>query len=227
MRDFAKFSVEGHVKIFNKTTNNIVLETHNDILYGNMSMALGHSLIGNTKNFLSYIAFGDGGAYVDTTGIIVYKPSLGGVDSAAKNPTANLYNTILVKKLGNDYTGSIGSGNSDATVPPEDYAVPYEDIVVDLILEYDEPANTSPTGSMVFNEIGLFAGSVGDDALFPGTSTTTNAEVEDFILQLPNFSTAPGVKSKIMLTHAIFTPIEKTITDAYQITYTLRIQIYL
>jgi hypothetical protein len=225
MRDLVKYSVEGHIKIYNKTTKSVVLDTHNDILYGNMSMALGHSLIGNTKNFLSYIAFGDGAAYIDGTGNIVYKVSLGGVDSAAKNPTANLYNTLFVKKLGNDYTGSIGSGNSDANTPPEDYAVPYEDIVVDMTLDYDEPSNT--TGSMIFNELGLFAGSVGDDALFPGDSTTSTTEVEDFIFQLPNFSTAPSVKSKIMLTHAIFTPIEKTSTDAYQITYTLRVQIYL
>ena len=96
LQDFLKASVQGFVKIIDKDTREVLVDTHNDILYGNMSTALAHALIGNPESFLYYMAFGNGGAYVGPTGTISYKPTLGGPNSLVKNPTANLYNTILL-----------------------------------------------------------------------------------------------------------------------------------
>jgi len=247
--DSIRGSIQGFVKIIDKESGEVIVDTHNDVLYGNISAALAHSLIGNSGSFLAYMAFGNGGAYVGPTGIISYKPSLGGAGSLAKNPTANLYNTIFVKKLSNDSTSS-GSYNplSRAFIPTEDFATNYEDIVVDVTLGYSEPptgltpsnsiqqlpldnsdfigtpdvmtGNFSPN-TLVFNEIGLFAGS---DNLFAGGFTQTVSDVNNFVTQGVNFSNTPGAHSKLMITHVIFHPVQKSANRSYEIIYTLRIQ---
>lgn len=250
MQDFIRGSIQGFVKIIDKTTGEVLVDTHNDVLYGNMSTALAHALIGNSDSFLYYMGFGNGGAYVGPTGTISYKPSLGGPGSLIKNPTANLYNTIYVKKLSNDSTDTPDYDPlSRAYIPAENYATNYEDIIVDVTLGYSEPpvGITSSTNiqqlvldnstfigtslatpsltfdpnTLVFNEIGLFAGS---NNLFAGGFTQTVSDVDNFVSQTPNYSNVPGTKSKLMLTHVIFHPIQKSANRSLEIIYTLRIQ---
>jgi hypothetical protein len=255
MFDFIRGSVQGFVKIIDKDTGEVLVDTHNDVLYGNLSAALAHALIGNSNSFLYYMAFGNGGAYVSTTGSISYKPSLGGAGSLIKNSTANLYNTVYVKKLSNDSTDTLSFDPlSKAYIPTENYATNYEDIIVDVTLSYSEPpvgitaattiqqlaldnsafvgsttsnavvsnqTTTSTPNELVFNEIGLFAGS---DNLFVGGFTSTEADVNNFINQTSNFSNLPGTKSKLMLTHVIFHPVQKSANRSLEIIYTLRIQ---
>lgn len=250
MQDTCRASIQGFVKIIDKETKEVLVDTHNDVLYGNMSVALAHALIGNANSLLYYMAFGNGGAYVGPTGTIQYKASKGGPTSLVKEPTANLYNTIYVKKLSNDST-SVANYNqlSRAYIPSEDYATNYEDIIVDVTIGYSEPPvgitsayvtqsqidNSSFVGTsvpdetpttfssdtLVFNEIGLFAGS---DNLFLGGFTQTVADVNAFVAQTPNFSNVAGTKSKLMLTHVIFHPIQKSANRSLEIVYTLRIQ---
>jgi len=250
MQEFIGYSIAGHVKVLDKETREVLVDTHNDVLYGNMSTALAQALIGNSNSFLYYIAFGNGGAYVGPTGTISYKKSFGGPDSLIKDPTANLYNTIYVKKLSNDATSSVDYNElSKAYIPTENHATNYEDIIVDVTIDYTEPpvgitastiiqqtsldnstfignastvtSSTFDPNTLVFNEIGLFAGS---SNLFTGDFTQNTTEVSDFVTQTPNFSTAPGTKSKLMLTHAIFHPIQKSANRSLEIIYTLRIQ---
>lgn len=251
MQDTCRASIQGFVKIVDKETKEVLVDTHNDVLYGNMSVALAHALIGNANSLLYYMAFGNGGAYVGPTGTIQYKSTLGGPGSLVKNPTANLYNTIYVKKLSNDST-SVANYNqlSRAYIPTENYATNYEDIIVDVTIGYSEPptgitsayvtqtqidnssfvGTSTPSGTppttfnpdtLVFNEIGLFAGS---DNLFLGGFTQSVADVNAFVSQTPNFSNVAGTKSKLMLTHVIFHPIQKSANRSLEIVYTLRIQ---
>jgi len=251
MQDFIKCSIQGFVKILEDGV--VIRDVHNDVLYGNMSAALAHALIGNPNSFLYYMAFGNGAAYVGPTGTISYKPSLGGPGSLIKNPTANLYNTIYVKKLSNDATSPTDfDTTSEAYIGTENYAVNYEDITIDVTLGYAEPpvglipataitqlsidnstfVGTSTTtnsgtatsfdpNTLVFNEIGLFSGS---DNLFTGGFTSTITDVDNFITQTPNFSNVAGTKSKLMLTHVIFHPVQKSANRSLEIIYTLRIQ---
>lgn len=236
-------SVQGFIKIVDKDTGEILVDTHNDVLYGNMATALAHALIGNPSSFLTYIAFGNGGAYVSSAGSIVYKPSIGGAGSLIKSPTANLYNTVYVKKISNNSNTLAGGLLSSASITPAPLSANYEDIVASITLDYDEPApglgitqseidnstfvgSQSSTGglsdpdSFVFNEIGLFAGSTN---VFVPDATETPTEVNNFIAQ-PSVLTPPASKSKLMLTHAIFHPIQKSRNRSYEIIYTLRIQ---
>ena len=219
-----------------------------------MSIALAQALIGNSDSFLYYMAFGNGGAYIGPTGTISYKPTLGGPSSLPKNPTANLYNTVYVKLLSNDSTNpALYDNTSDAYIAPENYSTNYEDIVVNVTIGYSEPpvgitastiiqqtaldnstfvgssstnstnpnSNAVAPNTLVFNEIGLFAGT---SNLFSGGFTQSTADVENFVTQTPNFSTTAGTKSKLMLTHVIFHPIQKSANRSLNIEYTLRIQ---
>jgi hypothetical protein len=249
MLDFFRGSIQGFVKIIDKETKEVLVDTHNDVLYGNISAALAHALIGNSESFLYYMAFGNGGAYVGPTGTISYKPSLGGASSLVKNPTANLYNTIYVKKLSNDATDTVDYNTlSKAYIPTEDFATNYEDIIIDVTLGYSEPpagittsgvitqslvdnsnfigtsastSGASTANELVFNEIGLFSGS---NNLFVGGFTQTTTDVNNFVNQSVNFSNVAGSKSKLMLTHVVFHPIQKSANRSLEIIYTLRIQ---
>lgn len=250
MQDLIRASIQGFVKIIDKTTGEILVDTHNDVLYGNMSTALAHALIGNSNSFLYYMAFGNGGAYVGPTGIINYKATRGeGAASLVKNPNANLYNTIYVKKLSNDATDRASYNvKSTAETAPEDYATMYEDIIVDVTIGYTEPpigiigaditqtaidnstfvgtsagaaATVFNPSNLVFNEIGLFAGS---NNLFVGDYTSTVSDVNNFVTQGPNYANTPGSKSKLMLTHVVFHPVQKSANRSLEIVYTLRIQ---
>lgn len=250
MIETVRASIQGFVKITDKDTGEVLVDTHNDVLYGNMSAALAHSLIGNSNSFLYYMAFGNGGAYIGPTGLVSYKPSLGGAGSLIKNPTANLYNTVYVKKLSNDATDAPNYNQlSRAYISAENYATNYEDITVEVTLGYSEPPigispsttiqqlpldnstfiGTSETSlatdfspnTLVFNEIGLFAGS---NNLFVGGFTQNITELNHFIQTTPNFSNTPGAESKLMLTHVIFHPVQKSANRSLEITYTLRIQ---
>lgn len=249
MLDKISASIQGFVKIKDVATGEILVDAHNDVLYGNMSAALAHSLIGNSNSFLYYMAFGNGGAYVGTTGTISYKPSQGGAGSLIKNPNANLYNTVYVKKLSNDSTDTPSYDNlAKAYIPSENFATNYEDIIIDVTLGYSEPpigittsstiqqlaldnssfvgTSAATTGNfdpntLVFNEIGLFAGS---NNLFSGGFTANTSDINNFITQNVNFSNAAGTKSKLMLTHVIFHPIQKSANRSLEIIYTLRIQ---
>jgi hypothetical protein len=187
-------------------------------------MAVAHSLIGDSSSFLAYMAFGNGGAYISGPGNVLYKPTLGGTTNVIKNPTANLYNTTYVKKISNGATDDTNRTDSRAYIPSENYAVSYEDIIVDVIINFSEPPPAlSPIApnTISFNEIGLFAGT---NNLFFGGYTQTQADIDNFVSQTPNFSDASGSKSKIMLTHVIFDEVEKLATNSIEIIYTLRIQ---
>jgi hypothetical protein len=251
MLDKIRGSIQGFVKIIDKDTKEVLVDTHNDVLYGNISAALAHALLGNSNSFLFYMGFGNGGAYVGPTGTIAYKPSLGGAGSLIKNPSANLYNTVYVKKLSNDATGTPDYDQfARAYIPSENYATNYEDIVADITIGYSEPpvgvlpsatiqqlsidnspfvgtslissANTTLSpNTLVFNEIGLFAGS---NNLFTGGFTSNVTDVNNFVSQGVSFTNTAAAKSKLMLTHVIFHPVQKSANRSLEIIYTLRIQ---
>lgn len=249
MQETVRGSIQGFVKIIDTATGEILVDTHNDVLFGNISTALSQSLIGDANGLLAYMGFGNGGAYVGPTGTITYKPSLGGPTSLIKNPTANLYNTVYVKKLSNNSTPAVDYDElSKAYIPAENLSTNYVDIIADVVLGYAEPPtgitasttinqlpldNSSFVGTsvqtsgafdpntLVFNEIGLYAGS---DNLFVGGFTQTTTDVSNFVNQLDTFPATVGSKSKLMLTHVIFHPIQKAANRSLEIIYTLRIQ---
>ena len=66
--------IQGHIKIFNPVTGEILQDKSNAIHYENMSEALAQSIGNKGTGVIESMAFGNGATAVDTTGIITYLP---------------------------------------------------------------------------------------------------------------------------------------------------------
>ena len=186
--------VEGHIKIWDPTTGEVIVDKRNAIHYENFSEALALSVGNQQQGWIHEMAFGNGGTSVDPTGVITYLPT----NTTGSN--AALYNQTYYKVVD---VNSIY--NSDPTRNKiEVRHVPgtvYTDVLVSCLLDYGEPADqaafdnsTSLADSYVFDELGL-------------KSYTPN-----------------GVDAGKLLTHVIFHPVQKSLNRIIQIDYTVRIQ---
>jgi len=149
------FNIEGHIKIFDPENGQVFVNKRNAIHYENMSMALASSIANYGQGTIYQIAFGNGGTYVDPTGIITYlTPNTVGINSS-------LYNQTFVKVVdGNSVANLDPTRNNIQTVHTTGNN--YTDIVVTCLLDYGEPtgqgAFDNATGFndlYTFDELGL------------------------------------------------------------------------
>ena len=228
MQDKTTINVFGDIKIIDKETREVILEKSNAVHYGNLSTVIADALTGNRNSFITYMAFGNGGVIVDSTGTIIYrKPNT----SLAKNPNAQLYNTTYIQRMTNN-ADDITLNSGEVSVPGGN-TLNYEDVVAQIELEQGFPsgqlatdsatASTSvqldggvdssdATATYVFNEIGLY---VGEKSI--SLDYNNSPEVSTI-----NFLNNPTTQ---MITHVIFHPIQKSQNRTLEITYTLRIQL--
>ena len=64
--------LQGHIKIHNPESGEILVDKRNAIHYENMSISLAESLANQGQGMVYSMAFGNGGTSVDPTGIITY-----------------------------------------------------------------------------------------------------------------------------------------------------------
>lgn len=154
LADNTKMNVEGHIKIIDPDTGDIIVDKRNAINYINFSLMNVRSLA-NQKTGLYGIhkmAFGNDGVSVDPFGEITYKtPKTNGT-------LGSLYNQTYEKNIQND-------PNSDSDNNIQYYHTTgnnFSDIVVTATLNYDEPQGqptddqtSSITNDFIFNEIAL------------------------------------------------------------------------
>ena len=80
--------LQGHIKIHNPETGEILVDKRNAIHYENMSIALADSLANQGQGFVSSMVFGNGGTSVDPTGIITYlSPNSTGTNASLYSQT--------------------------------------------------------------------------------------------------------------------------------------------
>ena len=229
MLDNITTKIIGHVKIVDKHTREVLVDKDNAVHYGNMSSVIADALTGNRNSFITYMAFGNGGVIVDSTGTIIYrKPNT----SLAKNPNAQLYNTTYVQRMTNN-ADDITLNSGEVSVPGGN-TLNYEDVVAQIELEQGFPSgqlavdsatastavdpgtgevsSADATATYVFNEIGLY---VGEKSI--NLDYNNSPEVSTI-----NFLNNP---TTVMITHVIFHPIQKSQNRTLEITYTLRIQL--
>ena len=89
-QDQSGVMMEGHIKIFDPETGEVLVDKRNAIHYENMSQALANSLANKTTGFVHEMAFGNGGTSVDPTGIITY------LTPNSTGTNATLYNLSLI-----------------------------------------------------------------------------------------------------------------------------------
>lgn len=185
---------QGHIKIFDPQTKEVFVDKRNAIHYENLSEAIAQSLSNKGYGFISEMHFGNGGTTVDPTGVITYLPT-----------NTNLLNADLYSP---QYYKIVDDTNVANTDPERNRIVInhipgqiYTDIVVSCLLDYGEPAGQAAfdnsqdlNGQFVFDELGLRA-----------------------------YSTLGAGQGKL-LTHVIFSPVQKSLNRLIQIDYTVRIQ---
>jgi hypothetical protein len=194
------FSVKGHITITDVTDKEnpvVLVDKDNSINYENMSEAIADSLSSRGYGEIYQMAFGNGGASVDETGVITYLPP----NTTGQN--AALYNQTYAKIVDDTSLFNLDPTRNKMTVYHTTGKV-YTDIVVQCLLDYGEPAgqaafdnSTQTDSSYIFDELGLLANY--------GTDENGNVITR-------------------LLTHVIFHPVQKSLNRQIQIDYTVRVQ---
>jgi hypothetical protein len=155
MKENAKPTVEGFLKIFDPSTNEIFFEGSNAIHFENMSEALAQSLSNKNLGHIYQMSFGNGGTSVDPTGTITYLPA----NTTGQN--ADLYNETFQKVVDDNSLTNTDTTRNNLTVLHTSGKV-YTDILVSCLLDYSEPTgqqafdnSTDLDGEYVFDELGL------------------------------------------------------------------------
>ena len=191
------YQIEGFLKIHDPNTGEILVDKKNAINYENMSEAIADTLSSRGYGEIYEMAFGNGGASVDETGVITYLPP----NTTGQN--ASLYNQTYTKIVDDTSVFNLDPTRNKMTVSHTTGKV-YTDILVQCLLDYGEPAgqaafdnSTQTDGEYVFDELGLLANY--------GTDNDGNVITR-------------------LLTHVIFHPVQKSLNRQIQIDYTVRIQ---
>jgi hypothetical protein len=187
-------SIKGFLKIYDPVSKEVFVDKQNAIHYENMSLSLAESISNKSTGFIYEMHFGNGGTTVDPTGVITYLPTNTNVQNA------DLYNPTYSKIVDDTNTA-----NSDPTrnsvLPRHTPGQLYTDILVSCLLDYGEPSGQAAfdnsqdlNGDFVFDELGL-----------KGYNINTQGTGR-------------------LLTHVIFSPVQKSLNRLIQIDYTVRIQ---
>ena len=191
------YKVEGFLKIYDPNNGEVLVDKHNAINYENMSEAIADTLSSRGYGEIYQMAFGNGGASVDETGVITYLPP----NTTGQN--AALYNQTYAKIVDDTSVFNLDATRNKMTVTHTTGKV-YTDILVQCLLDYGEPAgqnafdnSTQTDSSYIFDELGLLANY--------GTNNDGNVITR-------------------LLTHVIFHPVQKSFNRQIQIDYTVRIQ---
>lgn len=191
------YKIEGFLKIYDPNSLEVFVDKKNAINYENMSEALADTLSNRGYGEIYQMAFGNGGASVDETGVITYLPP----NTTGQN--AALYNETYAKIVDDTSVFNLYPTRNKMTVNHTSGKL-YSDILVQCLLDYGEPSgqaafdnSTQLDGNFTFDELGLLANY--------GTDSDGNVITR-------------------LLTHVIFHPVQKSLNRQIQIDYTVRIQ---
>ena len=193
-------SVKGHVTIKDVTDKDnivVLVDKDNQINYENMSVAIADTLSDRGYGSIYQMAFGNGAASIDETGVITYLPP------NVTGQNAALYNQTYAKIVDDTSVFNLDPTRNNMTVYHTTGNV-YTDILVQCLLDYGEPAgqqafdnSTINNSDFIFDELGLLA----------NYGTDNN-----------------GNPITILLTMVVFNPVQKSLNRQIQVDYTLRIQ---
>jgi hypothetical protein len=147
--------IQGHVKIWDPNSGQILVDKSNAIHYENMSEALALSIANKGDGFINLMAFGNGATSVDTTGVITYLPT------NTFGQSASLYNQTYSKVVDNTSALNTDPARNFIEIRHTPGTI-YSDIFVSCLLDYTEPSgqqafdnSATMSGTYVFDELGL------------------------------------------------------------------------
>ena len=147
--------LQGHIKISNPETGEIIVDKRNAIHYENMSISLAESLANAGQGTIYQMAFGNGGTSIDPTGIITY------LTPNSTGTNASLYNQTFIKVVDDRSVNNTDPARNKIESRHVS-GTNYTDIVVSCLLDYGEPSGqdaidnaTNADSLYVFDELGL------------------------------------------------------------------------
>jgi len=156
-KDLNGVLLQGHIKIHDPESGEVLIDKRNAIHYENMSIALAESLANAGQGPIYKMAFGNGGTAVDPTGIITYlTPNSTGTNASLYNQT---FNKVVDDQASNN-TDPVRNRIETRHVSGTNYT----DILVNCLLDYGEPSGqdafdttTNTENLYVFDELGLIS----------------------------------------------------------------------
>ena len=157
IKDLNGIHVEGHIKIQDPSTGEVIVNQRNAIHYENMSLALAESLANQGQGFIYEMSFGNGGTSVDPTGIITY------LTPNSTGTNASLYNETFTKVVDDRSINNLDPARNKIETRHVS-GTNYTDVLISCLLDYGEPSgqdafDTATDGDSlyVFDELGLKA----------------------------------------------------------------------
>lgn len=194
LMDGTRSLITGHVLITDLDTQEVLVDKYNAIHYENFSNSLARTVANRPDSWIQEMVFGNGAAMVSETGSVTYLPP------NILGQDAQLYNQTYYKVVNDQSSLNLDPALNFISVSHIDGAT-YTDVIVTCTLNLGEPAGqdafdtaTDLTGSYVFNELGL--------KCYKSAGPNTGA----------------------LLSHVIFSPVQKSLNRQIQVVYTIRIQ---
>jgi hypothetical protein len=156
MNESVSAQIIGHVLVKEKETNAVMLDKFNAVHPKNMALILARALAHEDNSWVDYIALGNGGTHISSSGSIIYlTPNTTGV--------ASLYNQTYSEQV-DPQSDTTPSTNG---VVSRQLATPKTSSIIEVTVEIDssEPngqfstddTNTNADSSFTFDELGLFS----------------------------------------------------------------------
>lgn len=155
MKDETNMNVSGHILIRDKETGEELVNKRNAIHYGNLGALIAAGLQNQSNKIIHFMAFGNGGSSVDSSGTVLYKaPNT----SESTEPTASLFNETF-----NKVVSSTSANNDTANNKIElTSGTNYTDLKITCTLGLSEPSGqenfdtaTNQNSNFIFDELGL------------------------------------------------------------------------
>jgi len=153
--DSNKLNIQGHIKIHDPKTGEVLINKRNAIHYENMSIALAESLGNQGNGFVYEMSFGNGGTSVDPTGVITY------LTPNSTGTTASLYNQTYSKVVDENSVNNTDPTRNKMEIRHVS-GQNYTDLFVNCLLDYSEPngqdafdTSGDSENQFVFDELGL------------------------------------------------------------------------
>jgi hypothetical protein len=151
--------IEGHIKIWDPESGEVLVRRRNAINYENMSIAIASLLAneaGNSGNHhIATMRFGNGGTTIDGLGTVTYKATNTNSSSGA------LYNQTFSQAVDESVSGSALNGTEINHTSPNTFS----DVITTCTLDFDSVTGedatdtaTNMNGTYVFDELAIYSG---------------------------------------------------------------------
>ena len=157
LKDQSGVLLQGHIKISDPDSGEVIVNKRNAIHYENMSISLAESIGNGGTGWIYEMSLGNGGTSVDPTGIITY------LTPNSTGTNASLYNQTYTKVVDDRSVNNVDPVRNKIETRHVS-GTNYTDILVSCLLDYGEPNGqdafdtaTDENSSFIFDELGLRA----------------------------------------------------------------------